>query len=301
MSTRLERCAPTATKTASKAALLALGDQVLDLVPAGHPHAHRRDPVELTREHVAGQPVGRDAVPHHPARLLAGVPDLHLVAEPAQMVGGRQTARPGADHEHPLAAADRGRVELPPLLEREVAQEPLDRMDRDGAVEVGAVADALARVVADPPVDRGQRIVRDELTPGLLVPARLGMRQPGLDVLARRAARIARRQQIDVDRSALSDRARVRTARAAGPAAASRPASGRSCLSPRSNAITPRLTGCGGLPTMGGTGLEPCPVRLGRSCRWPAPRSCRRFRKRSLRHENSTATRTSGAVGLTRW
>ena len=92
-----------------ESALLALGDEVLDPVPAGHPHAHRRDPVELAGEHVAGQPVGRDAVPHHPARLLAGVPDLHLVAEPAQVVGGRQTARPGADHEHPLAAADRWR------------------------------------------------------------------------------------------------------------------------------------------------------------------------------------------------
>ena len=105
-------------------------------------------------EHVAGQPVGRDAVAHHPAGLVARVADLDLVAEPGQVVGGRQPARPGADHEHPLAAADRRRVERPALLEREVAQEPLDRMDRDGAVEVGAVADALARVVADPPVDR---------------------------------------------------------------------------------------------------------------------------------------------------
>ena len=194
-----------------ESALVALGDQILDPVPAGHPHAHRRDPVELAGEHVAGQPVGRDAVSHHPARLLARVSDLHLVAEPAQVVGGRQTARPGADHEHPLAAADRWIVEAPPLLQREVAEEPLDRMNRDGAVEVGAVAHALARVVADPPVDRGQRIVGDQLAPRLLVSARLGVREPGLDVLAGRAAGVARRQQVDVDGAALADRAGVGT------------------------------------------------------------------------------------------
>ncbi len=192
-----------------ESALLALGDQVLDLVAAGHAYAHGRDPLELTREHVAGQPVGRDPVPHHAARLLAGVPDLHLVAEPGEMVGGREPAWAGADHEHPLAAAGRGRVELPSPLERQVAQEPLDRMDRDRRVEVGAVADALARVVADSPVDRGKRVVCNELTPGLLVATRLGVREPGLDVLARRAARVARRQQVDVDGSALADRARV--------------------------------------------------------------------------------------------
>jgi len=188
-------------------AFLVLGDQVLDLVPADHSHADRRDPVELAGEDVARQPVGRDAVAHHPARLLAGVPDLHLVAEPGEVVGGRQTARPGADHEYALAAADRWRVELPPLLEREVAQESLDRVDGDSAVEVGAVADALTRVVADPPVDRGQWIVRDKLAPSLLVSACPGMREPGLDVLAGRAAGIARRQQVDVNGSALPDRA----------------------------------------------------------------------------------------------
>ena len=131
------------------------------------------------------------------------------MAEPGQVVGGRQPARPGADHEHPLAAAHRRRVEQPALLEREVAQEALDRVDRDGAVEAGAVADALARVVADPPVDRGQRVVGDELAPRLLVPAGLRVRQPGLDVLAGRAAGVARRQQVDVDGTALADRAGV--------------------------------------------------------------------------------------------
>ena len=40
-------------------------------------------------------------------------------------------------------------------------------MDRHRAVELGAVADALARVVADPAVDRRQRVVRDELPPRL--------------------------------------------------------------------------------------------------------------------------------------
>jgi hypothetical protein len=189
-----------------EAALLPLGDEVVDAVVAVHPHAQRGDPVELPAQHLAGQPVGRDAVAHHPARLAARVADLDLVADSGQVVRRRQPARPGADHQHALAAAGRRRVELPALLEREISEEPLDRMDRDCAVEVGAVADAFARVVADPSVDRRERIVRDELAPSLLVPTRLGMRQPGLDVLARRAARVARRKQVNVDGPALADR-----------------------------------------------------------------------------------------------
>ena len=54
-----------------EAALLALGREVLDPVAAGDPHAERRDPVELAVEDVAGQPVGGDAVAHHPAGLVA--------------------------------------------------------------------------------------------------------------------------------------------------------------------------------------------------------------------------------------
>ena len=115
MSTRLERWAPTATKTASKPPSSPLGREVLDRVPAGHPHAQRRDPVHLAAQDVAGHPVCRDAVAHHPAGLGAGVADLDLVAEPGQVVGGRQPARPGADDEHPLAGARpaAGRTPIP--------------------------------------------------------------------------------------------------------------------------------------------------------------------------------------------
>ena len=147
-----------------------------------------------------------------PPGSLARVPDLHLVPEPGQVVGGGQPARPGADDQHPLAAARRRRVERPPPLKREIAEEPLDAVNRHRAVEAGAVADALARVVADPAVDRRHRIVADQLPPRPFVVACLGVGQPGLDVLPGRAARIARWQQVDVDGTLLAHRAR------AGPA-----------------------------------------------------------------------------------
>ena len=172
----------------------------------GDLHPQLDDPLDLVVEHVARHPVGRDPVAHHPARLLAGVADLDLVAESRQVIGGGQATRPGPDHQHALAGGGGRRIERPALLPREVTEEPLDRVDRDGAVEIGAVANALARVVTDPPVDRRERVVGDQLAPGQLVVAGLRVRQPRLDVLARGAARVARRQQIDVHRSALADR-----------------------------------------------------------------------------------------------
>src|SRR5580765_4722115 len=77
---------------------------------------------------------------------------------------------------------DRGRVERPAPLEREIAEEPLDRVNGDGAVEAGAVADALARVVADPAVDRRHRVVGGQLPPRAFMVTGLGVRQPRLDV-----------------------------------------------------------------------------------------------------------------------
>ena len=198
--------------------------------------------LNLAAEHVARHPVRRDAVAHHPAGLGARVADLDLVAEPGQMVGGRQPARPGADHEHPLAAARGRRVELPALLERQIAEEALDRVDRDGAVELGAVADALARVVADAPVDRGQRIVGDQLAPRLLVAAgracaraRPGCSRPPGSPRCRAAA--DRRRPVGAPGPARRERAR-----AADRAAALRRASDRSCQAPRSDGHGIRLS-----------------------------------------------------------
>src|SRR5262249_7686623 len=101
----------------------------------------------------------------------------------------------------------------------EVTEEPLHRVNRHGAVEPGPVADALAGVVAHPAVDRGQRVVGDELPPRLLVVAHFGVRQPGLDVLARRAARGAGGQRGGGEGA--GGPARTARARAADRAAAS--------------------------------------------------------------------------------
>ncbi|BBX47543.1 hypothetical protein MCOO_35580 [Mycobacterium cookii] len=56
---------------------------------------------------------------------------------------------------------------------------------------MGTVADGFTRVVAHPSVDRREWVVRDELTPSLLVPAGGGVGKPSLDVLAGRTTGIA--------------------------------------------------------------------------------------------------------------
>ena len=137
-------------------ALGPLGSQVGDPVPAGDGHAEGLDPADLAGQYVARQPVGRDAIAHHPARLGAGVPDLHLVATPGQVVGGGQPARAGPDDQDPLPARRPGRrAERPAVLQRLVAEEPLDRVDRHRTVQLGAVAGGLARVVTDPAMMAG--------------------------------------------------------------------------------------------------------------------------------------------------
>ncbi len=187
-------------------ALATLRLEVLDPMAAREAHPERRDPIDLGPHHVPRQPVGRDPVAHHPARLRTRVANLDLMAEPRQMVGRGEPARPRTDHQDALAAALRRGCERPPLLKRQIAQEALDGMDRDRAVELGAVAHALARVVADSPVDRRERVVGRQHAPRQLVLGGLDVRHPALDVLAGRAAGIARRQQIDVHRPRLTHR-----------------------------------------------------------------------------------------------
>src|SRR5665811_1862871 len=75
-----------------------------------------------------------------------------------------------------------------------------------GLIEVGAVASVLARVVADTSVDRRERVVHDELAPRQFLLTGLDQSEPFLDVLARGAGVVARREQIHVHRHAGTDR-----------------------------------------------------------------------------------------------
>src|SRR5678815_4889795 len=73
-------------------------------------------------------------------------------------------------------------------------------MNGNRGVEELPVARALAGVIAGPAVRAGQRVLLHVLLPGLLVAPRLREVEPCLDVLARRARVVARRQQADEKR-----------------------------------------------------------------------------------------------------
>ena len=155
------------------------------------------DAGDLRQQIGARQAVGRDAEMQHAAGQRAGLADLDLMAEPGQVIGGRQTARAGADHQDSPAGRGRRR-NRPAFRRRHVAEKALDRVDRHRGVQLRAVAGRFARVVADPAVGRRQRIVRHQRLPRAAVVAGLRQRQPGLDVLAGGACVIAGRQQCDV-------------------------------------------------------------------------------------------------------
>ena len=178
-------------------------------------HAEVEDALDLGVEDVAWQPVCRDAEAHHAAGHRAGLADRDLVAATGEVVGGGKARRAGADDQHPLAGRLGVKGELPALPDRLIAEEPLDAVDPDGVVDLGAVAGGLARVVADTSHHGGQRVVLYELTPGGLVVAGLGVVEPLLDVLAGGAGVVAGRQAVDVHRALLAPGAGlVREARA---------------------------------------------------------------------------------------
>ena len=137
---------------------------------------------------------------HHAAGHRPGLVDLNAVPHPRQVIGGGQAAGAGADHQHPLAAGRGGHGELPVFLQGQIAQKPLDGVDADRGIELAAIAGGLAGMVADPAVDTRHRVVLGQTLPSLLETARLRVRQPSLDVLARRTGVVAGGQQIHVDR-----------------------------------------------------------------------------------------------------
>ena len=173
---------------------------ILDLVIRGDPDAQLLDLTDLGLEQGARHAVGGNAEVHHAARDRAGIADLDLVPEAGEVVAGGDARGPGAHHQHPLARALRRTLEAPAVLDRGIAEEALDGVDADRAVELRAVAAVLAGMVADPAVHRRQRVVGGEDPPRLLEAPALRRAEPGLDVLAGGAGVIARRQEVDVDR-----------------------------------------------------------------------------------------------------
>ena len=176
--------------------LVAQRCDVLDRRSALEVDARRQDSVDLGVQHLARQPVARDAVPQHPARHRLGLPKRDPVAEAPEVVRRRQAARAGPDHDDMPTGVRRRPAELPAVSDREVAEEALHRVDPDRLVDLHAVARRLARVVADPAHDGGQRVQRGQVPPGALVVPVLRVVQPAPDVLARRARLLARRSQI---------------------------------------------------------------------------------------------------------
>ena len=128
--------------------------------------------------------------------------NLDVVAEHGQVVGGGQAGGAGSDDEDAVSGGIDGLDELPALLDGEVTEVTLDGVNGHCAVEVGAVAGHLAGVVADTTVDGREGVVGSELTPCLLLLMSLDETQPFLDVLARRATGITRREHVEVDGSA---------------------------------------------------------------------------------------------------
>ena len=176
------------------------GKNIVDFVIDDYPDAHALNLADLFHQILARQPVGGNAEMQHAAGQRACLVDLHLMAKPRQMIGGRETARTSPDHQYALAGAGRIDRQRPFVLRCEIAQKAFDCVNADRTVEILAVAARFARVIADPAVHARQWVVPDERLPGLSKLGGLGERQPSLDVLAGGAGDIAGRQEIDIDR-----------------------------------------------------------------------------------------------------
>src|SRR4029453_9173790 len=121
-----------------------------------------------------------------------------------------------ADDEDALAAFSLRWGELPALLDRLVAEKAFDRIDADRLVDLGPIAGSFTRMIAHSSHHRRQRIVLCEDAPRGFVITGFGMGQPALNVLARGASVIARRQPVHIDRPGGTPRTRVVSEAGAG-------------------------------------------------------------------------------------
>ena len=209
MSVRFATCAPTARKRCVEPARLHRVENIVDARVELERDAHVENALHFRVEHVARQPVFRNAEPHHAARERPCFVDRDLVPEPREMVGRRESRRSRADHQYTLTRRRRVDLEFPALLARFVAEETLDSVYADGLVERAAIARVFAGVITNAPHQRRQRIVPDQFLPRAMVFAALRVIEPALDILARRARVIARRQAVDVDRPVVAPGTRM--------------------------------------------------------------------------------------------
>ena len=163
-------------------------------------HPHGLDALDLGVELLPRHAVLGDAITDHAPGLGAGLEHGDGVTQARQVISGGQSGRTGTDHQDPLPRRF-ARFDGPAILEGLIAEEALHGVDAHRLVDLAAVAGALAGVVADPPHDGGEGVVGHDLPPGLLVVALLGMEEPGLDVLPRRALVVAGRHPVEIDRA----------------------------------------------------------------------------------------------------
>src|SRR5262249_45174698 len=135
----------------------------------------------------------------HAAGERAGFVDLDRVPQAREVIGRAQARRSGADDEHALAGRRGVDGHAPTVADRLVAEKAPDAVDPDRLVELRAVAGRLARVVTDAADDRGQGVALHDRKPRGVVVALLGVVEPRLRVLARRAGTRAGRAVADVD------------------------------------------------------------------------------------------------------
>ena len=159
------------------------------------------DAFDLVIQHVSWQPVCGNSEVHHAAGKRPCLADLDIMSKSAQVIRSRKTARSAADDQHSLSGIVFRCREFPALLYGEVPDVSLNCVDADALVDMLPVALVFAGVIANPAVNGGQRIVRNQDAPGLLVIARLRLIEPGLNVLASGAGVIAWRLEIDINRA----------------------------------------------------------------------------------------------------
>src|SRR6185436_18800766 len=99
--------------------------------------------------------------------------------------------------------------QCPALLQRQVAEEALHRVDADGLVERRPVAGAFARVVAHAAHRRRHGVVLDQGKPRRAVVTAFRVEEPPLDVLSRGARVVARGKLVDIDGAIGPPRARL--------------------------------------------------------------------------------------------